>query len=97
MCLWVLFDIIVNVNVEWVDIIGSVNIFWVRIEVELLLESVVFFFKDVYFWGELLKEELFDIVYVFVMVNIDKVKIKEVKFEVFGLSVSLYGGVKVNI
>lgn len=82
---------------EKVDVSGEVNIFWVRIEIELLFESVVLLLKDVYLCGELDREELLDIVYVLVLVNIDKNKIEEVKFEVFGFIVSLYGGICVNI
>ena len=89
-------DITVNANAERVDITGSVNIPWARIEVESLPESAVSPSKDVHLRGEPPKEEPLDIVHASVMVNIDKAKTKEVKFEAFGLSASLHGGVKVN-
>ncbi len=75
---------------------GEVNIPWARIEIESLPESAVSPSKDVHLRGELDREEPLDIVHASVLVNIDKNKTEEVKLEAFGLTASLYGGIRVN-
>lgn len=81
---------------EKVDVSGEVNIPWARIEIESLPESAVSPSKDVHLRGEPDREEPLDIVHASVLVNIDKNKTEEVKLEAFGLTASLYGGVRVN-
>ena len=81
---------------EKVDVTGEVNIPWARIEVESLPESAVSPSKDVHLRGEPDKEEPLDIVHASVLVNIDKNKTEEVKLEAFGLTASLFGGIRVN-
>ena len=75
---------------------GEVNIPWARIEIESLPESAVSPSKDVHLRGEPDREEPLDIVHASVLVNIDKSKTEEVKLEAFGLTASLYGGIRVN-
>lgn len=89
-------DLSVAATADKVDVTGSINIPWARIEVESLPESAVSPSKDVHLRGEPPKEEPLDIIHASVMVNIDKGKTGEVKLEAFGLTASLYGGVKVN-
>ncbi|PTT98814.1 DUF490 domain-containing protein, partial [Pseudomonas sp. HMWF031] len=81
---------------EKVDVSGEVNIPWARIEIESLPESAVSPSKDVHLRGEPDREEPLDIVHASVLVNIDKNKTEEVKLEAFGLTASLYGGIRVN-
>ncbi|CAB9495961.1 translocation/assembly module TamB domain-containing protein [Alteromonas macleodii] len=81
---------------EKVDVTGDINIPWARIEVESLPESAVSPSKDVHLRGEPDKEEPLDIVHASVLVNIDKNKTEEVKLEAFGLTASLFGGIRVN-
>ncbi|GFD69992.1 translocation/assembly module TamB domain-containing protein [Alteromonas sp. KUL106] len=81
---------------EKVDVSGEVNIPWARIEIESLPESAVSPSKDVHLRGEPEREEPLDIVHASVLVNIDKNKTEEVKLEAFGLTASLYGGIRVN-
>lgn len=81
---------------EKVDVTGEVNIPWARIEIESLPESAVSPSKDVHLRGEPDKEEPLDIVHASVLVNIDKNKTEEVKLEAFGLTASLFGGIRVN-
>ncbi|MBT3133770.1 translocation/assembly module TamB domain-containing protein [Alteromonas sp. ALT199] len=81
---------------EKVDVTGEVNIPWARIEVESLPESAVSPSKDVHLRGEPDKEEPLDIVHASVLLNIDKNKTEEVKLEAFGLTASLFGGIRVN-
>ena len=81
---------------EKVDVNGEVNIPWARIEIESLPESAVSPSKDVHLRGEPDREEPLDIVHASVLVNIDKNKTEEVKLEAFGLTASLFGGIRVN-
>lgn len=81
---------------EKVDVNGEVNIPWARIEIESLPESAVSPSKDVHLRGEPDREEPLDIIHASVLVNIDKNKTQEVKLEAFGLTASLYGGIRVN-
>lgn len=81
---------------EKVDVTGEVNIPWARIEIESLPESAVSPSKDVHLRGEPDREDPLDIVHASVLVNIDKNKTEEVKLEAFGLTASLYGGIRVN-
>ena len=81
---------------EKVDVSGEINIPWARIEIESLPESAVSPSKDVHLRGEPDREEPLDIVHASVLVNIDKNKTEEVKLEAFGLTASLYGGIRVN-
>ncbi|MFZ8199710.1 translocation/assembly module TamB domain-containing protein [Alteromonas portus] len=81
---------------EKVDVTGEVNIPWARIEIESLPESAVSPSKDVHLRGEPDREEPLDMVHASVLVNIDKNKTEEVKLEAFGLTASLYGGIRVN-
>lgn len=81
---------------EKVDVTGEVNIPWARIEIESLPESAVSPSKDVHLRGEPDKEEPLDIIHASVLVNIDKNKTEEVKLEAFGLTASLFGGIRVN-
>lgn len=89
-------DIDIVATQERVDVKGEVNIPWARIEIESLPESAVSPSKDVHLRGEPEREEPLDIVHASVMVNIDKNKTEEVKLEAFGLTASLFGGIKVN-
>ncbi|APE03651.1 DUF490 domain-containing protein [Alteromonas mediterranea] len=81
---------------EKVDVNGEVNIPWARIEIESLPESAVSPSKDVHLRGEPDREEPLDIVHASVLVNIDKNKTEQVKLEAFGLTASLFGGIRVN-
>lgn len=81
---------------EKIDISGDVNIPWARIEIASLPDSAVSPSKDVHLRGEPRKEEPLDIVHASVMVHIDQAKTEEVKVEAFGLTASLYGGIRIN-
>jgi len=89
-----------NLNVaatkEKIDVSGDINIPWARIEIASLPDNAVSPSKDVHLRGEPQREEPLDIVHASVMVHIDKAKTEEVKIEAFGLTASLYGGIRIN-
>ena len=81
---------------EKIDVTGDVNIPWARIEIASLPDNAVSPSKDVHLRGEPRSEDPLNIVHANVMVHIDQAKKEEVKIEAFGLTASLYGGIRIN-
>ena len=89
-------NIDITATKEKIDVTGDVNIPWARIEIASLPDNAVSPSKDVHLRGEPRSEDPLDIVHASVMVNIDQAKKEEVKIEAFGLTASLYGGIRIN-
>ena len=89
-------NIDITATKEKIDVTGDVNIPWARIEIASLPDNAVSPSKDVHLRGEPRSEDPLDIVHANVLVHIDQAKKEEVKIEAFGLTASLYGGIRIN-